>query len=92
MYGMFNEQRILYNNNNNVNRYLKSWYATLLNLLNTLELEYILHDFNNNVYYLRCISKRLRDQYVHQWKDTMSIQPKLNYYRMLKMCSVTNCI
>jgi len=60
MYRMFNEQRIVYKNNN-VNRNLKSWYATLLNVLNSLELEYILHDFNNNVYYLSCISKRLRD-------------------------------
>ena len=47
MYRMFNEQRIVYNNNN-VNRNLKSWYATLLNVLSYLELEYILHDFINN--------------------------------------------
>jgi len=39
MYRMFNEQRIVYNNNN-VNRNLKSWCATLLNVLNNLELEY----------------------------------------------------
>jgi len=84
---MFNEQRIVYNNNN-VNRNLKSWYAILLNVLNNLELEYILHDFNKNVHYLPCISKRLRDQYVHQWKDTMPIQPKLYCYRMFKRLSV----
>jgi len=91
MYRMFNKQRIVYNNIN-INRNLKNWYASLLNVLNNLELEYILHDFNNNVYFLPCISKRLCDQYVHQWKDTMSMQPKLYYYRMLKMCYVTNCI
>ena len=26
----------------------------------------------------------IRDQYGHQWKDTMSIQPTLYYYRMFK--------
>jgi len=50
MYRMFNEQRIVYNNNN-VNR--KSWYATLLNVLNNIELEY---NYTLCLYHL-CINK-----------------------------------
>jgi len=42
---MFNKQRALHNMTI-VNRNWKSWYATLLTVLNNLESEYILHDFN----------------------------------------------
>jgi len=47
---MFNKQRTLHNMTI-VNRNGKSWYATLLTVVNNLELEHILQDFNNNFYY-----------------------------------------
>ena len=45
LYEMFNKKRTLHNMTI-VNRNWKSWYATLLTVLNNLESEYILHDFN----------------------------------------------
>jgi len=81
MYEMFNKQRTLHTMTI-VNSNGKSWYATLLTVLNNLELEHILHDFNITFYYLPCIS--LRDEYVQVWKDTLSTQPKLHYYKMFK--------
>jgi len=81
MYDMFNKQRTSHNMTI-ING--ESWFATLLTVLNKLELEHMLHDFNNNFNYLPCISQRLRDQYVQVWNDTLSTQPKLYYYRMFK--------
>ena len=90
MYRMFNEQRMVYNNNN-VNRNFKSWYVTLLNVLNNFELEYILH----NLTIIFTICHVYPNAYVTNVYISGRILCPFNQsciiIECLKMCSVTNC-
>ena len=87
MYNVFTEQCNLYTvikRNVNTNNNVKLWCSSIKCLLDNLGYGNVFYDFNNDINYVPHFVQRLRDQYVQQWDDILSNQPKMVYYKKFK--------
>ena len=60
------------------------WFSSLSTLLNKLGFGNLLIDFTMSDYSLPMFSQRLKDQYIQLWHETLSVQPKMEYYCKFK--------
>ena len=78
---MYNVINRIVNTTNNVNL----WCLSVKGVLDHLGYGNIFYDFNRFMLnYVPKLVQRLRDQYVQQWGDILSHQPKMEYYIKFK--------
>lgn len=76
-------KQIQFAHDNRINDLNSLWFSSLSTLLNKLGFGNLI-DFTMSEYLLPMFSQRLKDQYIQSWHETLSVQPKMEYYCKFK--------
>lgn len=76
-------KQIQFAHDNRINDLNSLWFSSLSTLLNKLGFGNLI-DFTMSDYLLPMFSQRLKDQYIQSWHETLSVQPKMEYYCKFK--------
>ena len=82
---LYDQQCAMFNLFNIQNVKKNSWCSSIKLFLNNLGYGYLFNDItaiNTRTYTM--LEQRIKDQYVQQWHDMVSNQPKLEYFNMFK--------
>ena len=66
------------------NRTNNLWVNTIKSVLDNLGYSYIFDNFDFNIDYLPSLKQLLRDQFVQNWRETITNMSKLDYYCKFK--------